>query len=54
MTEIIKETFIRAIIINIENKHNAFVADEIITTPEFATDALECYQDLSKFRIVTV
>lgn len=54
MTEVTKETFIRAIVINIEKKNNSFVVDEIITTDEFATNALECYKDLTKYRIITV
>lgn len=54
MTTITKETIIRAIVINIENMHNSFVVDEIITTDKFATEALECYRDLSKYRIITV
>lgn len=54
MTTVTKETIIRAIVVNIENIHNSFVVDEIITTDEFATEALEGYRDLSKFRIITV
>lgn len=54
MTEVTKETLIRAIVINIEEDYNAFVTDEITTAPEFVTDALECYQDMTKYRIVTV
>lgn len=54
MTIVTKETVIRAIVVNIENIHNSFVVDEIITTDEFATEALEGYRDLSKFRIITV
>lgn len=54
MTEVTKENYIRAIIVNIENMHNSFVVDEIITTDEFATEALEGYRDLSKYRIITV
>lgn len=54
MTEVTKETYIRAIVINIEKKYNAFVVDEITTTPEYAAEAMECYNDLKKYRIITV
>lgn len=47
MTIVTKETFIRAIVVNIEKTNNSFVVDEIITTDEFATEALEGYRDLS-------
>lgn len=54
MTEVTKESYIRAIIVNIEEKYNSQVVDEVITTPEFATQALERYNDLTKYRIITV
>ncbi len=47
MTIVTKETFIRTIVVNIEKTNNSFVVDEIITTDEFATEALEGYMDLS-------
>lgn len=47
MTIVTKETFIRTIVVNIEKTNNSFVVDEIITTDEFATEALEGYRDLS-------
>lgn len=54
MTEAAKENYIRAIVINIEKKYNSFVVDEITTTDEFVTKALDGYRDLSKYRIITV
>lgn len=46
MTEVTKEFYIRAIIVDIQEKHNSHVVDEVITTPKFASQALECYNDL--------
>lgn len=54
MTNITKETIVRAIIINIEQPHNAFVMDEVWGDIETVDDMLECYKDLKKFRIITV
>ena len=54
MTEVTKESYIRAIIVNIEEKYNSQVVDEVITTSEFASQALEGYNDLAKYRIITV
>lgn len=54
MTEVTKESYIRAIVVNIEEKYNSQVVDEVITTPEFASQALEGYNDLAKYRIITV
>lgn len=54
MTSVTKETYIRAIIVNIEDKNNSYVADEVIIKDDHATETLECYSDLKKFRIITV
>lgn len=54
MVEVTKETKVRAIVINIETPYNAFVMDEIIINIDFLDEALECYKDLKKYRIITV
>lgn len=54
MTEATKETYIRTIVVDIQKKNNSFVVDEIMTTDELVMETLECYMDLSKYRIITV
>lgn len=54
MTNVTKETIIRAIVINIEQPHNAFVMDEVYADVDTLDDMMECYKDLKKFRIITV
>ena len=54
MGEVTKETEVRAIVVNIETPYNAFVMDEIIIDIDLLDEALECYKDLKKYRIITV
>lgn len=54
MTEVTKESYIRAIVVNIEENYNSLVVNENITILEFASETLEDYRNLSKYRIITI
>lgn len=54
MTNIIKDTLIRVIVVNIADKHNSFVENDFTTSEDYLNTALQCYMDFTKYRIITV
>ena len=54
MVKVTTETKLRVVIVDVEDEFNSFVVKEIIADNEDAAEEIYKYQDLRKYRIITV